>query len=164
MSDKIELRAEVPSELGGQRLDQVAAQLFAEHSRSRLSAWIKDGRLTVDGAVIRPRDIVHGGAILELTAEQEAQGDNDLPTPYRRYQVGPVWRDEKPGPGRFRQFTQCDADTVGAASVAADAEVCAMLADALEAAGIARGEYVVEDQRPQGAQRRTCQAAAGQQG
>ena len=72
MSDKIELRAEVPSELGGQRLDQVAAQLFAEHSRSRLSAWIKDGRLTVDGAVIRPRDIVHGGAILELTAEQEA--------------------------------------------------------------------------------------------
>ena len=75
MSDKIELRAEVPSELGGQRLDQVAAQLFAEHSRSRLSAWIKDGRLTVDGAVIRPRDIVHGGAILELTAEQEAQGE-----------------------------------------------------------------------------------------
>ena len=75
MSDKIELRAEVPSELGGQRLDQVAAQLFAEHSRSRLSAWIKDGRLTVDGAVIRPRDIVHGGAVLELTAEQEAQGE-----------------------------------------------------------------------------------------
>ncbi len=73
MSDKIELRAEVPSELGGQRLDQVAAQLFAEHSRSRLSAWIKDGRLTVDGAVIRPRDIVHGGSILELTAEQEAR-------------------------------------------------------------------------------------------
>ena len=75
MSEKILLRAEVPSELGGQRLDQVAAQLFAEHSRSRLSAWIKDGRLTVDGAVIRPRDIVHGGAILELTAEQEAQGE-----------------------------------------------------------------------------------------
>ncbi|WP_211281095.1 RluA family pseudouridine synthase, partial [Oceanimonas baumannii] len=50
-------------------------QLFAEHSLSRLSAWIKDGRLTVDGAVIRPRDIVHGGAILELSAEQEAQGE-----------------------------------------------------------------------------------------
>lgn len=72
-----------------------------------------------------------------------AQHRNDLPTPYRRYQVGPVWRNEKPGPGRFRQFTQCDADTVGAGTVAADAEVCAMLADALEAAGIARGEYVV---------------------
>ena len=69
-----------------------------------------------------------------------AQHRNDLPTPYRRYQVGPVWRNEKPGPGRFRQFYQCDADTVGAASVAADAEVCAMLADALEAAGIARGD------------------------
>ncbi|MGH8353460.1 MAG: 23S rRNA pseudouridine(1911/1915/1917) synthase RluD [Pseudomonas sp.] len=71
----IQLRAEVPSELGGQRLDQVAAQLFAEYSRSRLSAWIKDGRLTADGGLLRPRDIVHGGCVLELTAEQEAQGE-----------------------------------------------------------------------------------------
>ncbi|WP_439859689.1 23S rRNA pseudouridine(1911/1915/1917) synthase RluD [Pseudomonas sp. MBLB4136] len=71
----IHLTAEVPSELGGQRLDQVAAQLFAEHSRSRLSAWIKEGLLTVDGAPLRPRDIVHGGALLELRAEQEAQGE-----------------------------------------------------------------------------------------
>lgn len=71
----IQLRAEVPSELGGQRLDQIAAQLFAEHSRSRLAAWIKDGRLTVDGEVLRPRDIVHGGSLLELNAEQEAQGE-----------------------------------------------------------------------------------------
>jgi len=69
------MRAEVPTELGGQRLDQVAAQLFSEHSRSRLSAWIKDGRLTVDGAVVRPRDIVHGGSVLVLDAEQEAQGE-----------------------------------------------------------------------------------------
>jgi histidyl-tRNA synthetase len=72
-----------------------------------------------------------------------AQHRNDLPTPYRRYAMGPVWRNEKPGPGRFRQFTQCDADTVGTASVAADAEICAMLADALEHVGIARGDYVV---------------------
>ena len=72
-----------------------------------------------------------------------AQHRADLPLPYRRYAMGPVWRNEKPGPGRFRQFTQCDADTVGAASVAADAEMCAMLCDALEAAGIARGDYVV---------------------
>ncbi|WP_443192468.1 23S rRNA pseudouridine(1911/1915/1917) synthase RluD [Pseudomonas indica] len=71
----IQLRAEVPSELGGQRLDQIAAQLFAEHSRSRLAAWIRDGRLTVDGEVLRPRDIVHGGSLLELNAEQEAQGE-----------------------------------------------------------------------------------------
>ena len=72
-----------------------------------------------------------------------AQHRNDLPTPYRRYAMGPVWRNEKPGPGRFRQFYQCDADTVGTASMAADAEICAMLADALEEVGIERGDYVV---------------------
>ncbi|WP_333831381.1 histidine--tRNA ligase [Pararhodobacter sp.] len=76
-------------------------------------------------------------------ARVAAQYRNDLPSPYRRYAMGPVWRNEKPGPGRFRQFYQCDADTVGAASVAADAEICAMLADCLEAVGIARGDYVV---------------------
>lgn len=72
-----------------------------------------------------------------------AQHRNDLPTPYRRYAMGPVWRNEKPGPGRFRQFYQCDADTVGAGSVAADAEICAMLADCLEEVGIDRGDYIV---------------------
>lgn len=72
-----------------------------------------------------------------------AQHRNDLPTPYRRYAMGPVWRNEKPGPGRFRQFYQCDADTVGSASMAADAEICAMLADTLEAVGIARGDYII---------------------
>ncbi|MBK0329565.1 histidine--tRNA ligase [Rhodobacteraceae bacterium F11138] len=72
-----------------------------------------------------------------------AQHRNDLPTPYRRYAMGPVWRNEKPGPGRFRQFYQCDADTVGTASMAADAEICAMLSDTLEAVGIARGDYVI---------------------
>ena len=72
-----------------------------------------------------------------------AQYRAELPTPYRRYAVGPVWRNEKPGPGRFRQFYQCDADTVGAASVAADAEMAAMLCDVLEAVGIERGDYVV---------------------
>lgn len=72
-----------------------------------------------------------------------AQFRNDLPTPYRRYAMGPVWRNEKPGPGRFRQFYQCDADTVGAPSVAADAEICAMLSDTLEVVGIPRGDYVV---------------------
>jgi len=72
-----------------------------------------------------------------------AQHRNDLPTPYRRYAMGPVWRNEKPGPGRFRQFYQCDADTVGSASMAADAEICAMLADTLEAVGIERGDYII---------------------
>lgn len=77
-------------------------------------------------------------------ARVAAQYRNDLPSPYRRYAMGPVWRNEKPGPGRFRQFYQCDADTVGSASVAADAEICAMLADALETVGIPRGDYVVK--------------------
>ena len=76
-------------------------------------------------------------------ARVAAQFRNDLPSPYRRYAMGPVWRNEKPGPGRFRQFYQCDADTVGSASVAADAEICGMLADALEAVGIQRGDYLV---------------------
>jgi histidyl-tRNA synthetase len=77
-------------------------------------------------------------------ARVAAQYRNDLPSPYRRYAMGPVWRNEKPGPGRFRQFYQCDADTVGAPSVAADAEICMMLADALEAVGIERGDYVIK--------------------
>ncbi|WOI55509.1 histidine--tRNA ligase [Palleronia sp. LCG004] len=76
-------------------------------------------------------------------ARVAAQYRNDLPSPYRRYTMGPVWRNEKPGPGRFRQFYQCDADTVGSASPAADAEMCAMLSDTLEAVGIARGDYVI---------------------
>ena len=72
-----------------------------------------------------------------------AEHRNDLPLPYRRFAMGPVWRNEKPGPGRYRQFYQCDADTVGAASVAADAEICAMLADCLEELGIPRGDYLI---------------------
>ncbi|HKQ07271.1 MAG TPA: HisS family protein [Blastocatellia bacterium] len=68
---------------------------------------------------------------------------NDIPIPFRRYQVGMVWRNEKPGPGRFREFYQFDIDTVGTASMAADAEICCVLADALEALGIKRGDYVI---------------------
>ncbi len=75
-------------------------------------------------------------------ARVAAQYRNDLPSPYRRYTMGPVWRNEKPGPGRFRQFYQCDADTVGSASVAADAEICAMLADVLEKLDLG-GDYVI---------------------
>jgi histidyl-tRNA synthetase len=67
-----------------------------------------------------------------------------LPTPYRSYRQGWVFRNEKPGPGRFRQFMQFDADTVGSASPAADAEVCMMAADTMEALGIARGSYVMK--------------------
>ena len=77
-------------------------------------------------------------------ARVAAQYRNDLPSPYRRYAMGPVWRNEKPGPGRFRQFMQFDADTVGSASPAADAEMCMMAADTMEALGVPRGSYVVK--------------------
>ncbi|MBS0241181.1 MAG: histidine--tRNA ligase [Proteobacteria bacterium] len=59
-----------------------------------------------------------------------------LPKPYRRYAIGPVWRNEKPGPGRFRQFLQCDADTVGTDNIAADAEACLLMADVIRRLGI----------------------------
>jgi histidyl-tRNA synthetase len=68
----------------------------------------------------------------------------NLPHPFRRYQLGLVWRDEKPGLGRFREFYQFDIDTVGSASMAADAEVCMVICDALQALGFAKGEYLVK--------------------
>jgi histidyl-tRNA synthetase len=77
-------------------------------------------------------------------ARYVAENYQTLPKPFRRYQVGPVWRNEKPGPGRFRQFTQFDADTVGAWSVAADAELCMLAADTLEALGVSREYFVVK--------------------
>jgi histidyl-tRNA synthetase len=76
-------------------------------------------------------------------ARYVAENYQTLPKPFRRYQTGPVWRNEKPGPGRFRQFMQFDADTVAAPSVAADAELCMLAADTMEALGVPRGDYVV---------------------
>ncbi|MCA3638327.1 MAG: histidine--tRNA ligase [Methylobacterium sp.] len=73
-----------------------------------------------------------------------AENWQNLPKPYRSYRAGWVFRNEKPGPGRFRQFMQFDADTVGSGSVAADAEICMMAADTLEALGIPRGQYVIK--------------------
>ncbi len=77
-------------------------------------------------------------------ARYVAENFDKLPKPYRSYRAGMVFRNEKPGPGRFRQFMQFDADTVGAASVAADAEICMMAADTLEKLGIRRGDYVIK--------------------
>ena len=76
-------------------------------------------------------------------ARHFAEKFNDLQTPYRTYRAGWVFRNEKPGPGRFRQFMQFDADIVGAPNVSADAEMCMMMADTMEALGIARGDYVI---------------------
>ena len=77
-------------------------------------------------------------------ARHVAENFQHLALPYRSYRYGWVFRNEKPGPGRFRQFMQFDADTVGAASVAADAEMCMLAADTMEALGIARGDYVIK--------------------
>jgi histidyl-tRNA synthetase len=71
-----------------------------------------------------------------------AEQRDALPKPFRRWQTGPVWRNEKPGPGRLRQFMQCDADTVGSDSPAADAEIVAMAGQALEAVGVPANGYV----------------------
>src|SRR5436190_11380568 len=73
-----------------------------------------------------------------------AQNWETLAKPFRRYAFGPVWRNEKPGPGRFREFVQCDADTVGSARPEADAEIIAMAVAGLEAAGLPAGTAVLK--------------------
>jgi histidyl-tRNA synthetase len=77
-------------------------------------------------------------------ARHVAANFQHLAKPFRRYQTGSVWRNEKPGPGRYREFTQFDADTVGSASPSADAELLMMLSDTLEALGLKRGDYIVK--------------------
>ena len=71
MAEKIELQADIPEEMRGLRLDQVAAQLFPDYSRGRLQSWIKSGELTVDGAIKKTRDKVLSGESLTLVAEVE---------------------------------------------------------------------------------------------
>ena len=72
-----------------------------------------------------------------------AENFESIPKPFRSYRSGYVFRNEKPGPGRFRQFMQFDADIVGTPGLAADAEMAMMMADTLEAVGIKRGDYVI---------------------
>ena len=68
----------------------------------------------------------------------------EIPKPYKRYQLGTVWRNEKPGPGRFREFLQFDADFVGTKSLQADAELCVMISEILEKCGLAKSEYIIK--------------------
>lgn len=77
-------------------------------------------------------------------ARHFAENYEQLAKPFRSYRAGWVFRNEKPGPGRFRQFMQFDADTVGSASPAADAEMCMMAADMMEELGVPRGDYIVK--------------------
>ena len=76
-------------------------------------------------------------------ARYVAENYDSLPKPFRRYQSGWVFRNEKPGPGRFRQFFQIDADTIGSENALSDAEMCMMFADAIESTGVDRGDYVI---------------------
>lgn len=76
-------------------------------------------------------------------ARYVAENWERIPKPFRRYSAGPVWRNEKPGPFRYREFIQCDADSVGVAGPGADAEMIAIAAEAMEAAGADKGEYVI---------------------
>ena len=76
-------------------------------------------------------------------ARYAAQSWETLPKPFRRYAFGPVWRNEKPGPGRFREFIQCDADTVGSDRPEADAEILALAVEGLTAAGLQRDQAVI---------------------
>ena len=73
-----------------------------------------------------------------------SQHKNNLTLPYKRYSYGPVWRNEKPGPGRFREFLQFDADYVGTKSLQADAELCVMISEILEKCGLSKKDYIVK--------------------
>src|SRR6266567_5963728 len=67
---------------------------------------------------------------------------SQLPTPYKRYALGPVWRADRPGKGRFREFVQCDLDTLGSRSPMADAEVLCAQHDAVSGLGV--GEFSIQ--------------------
>jgi len=68
----------------------------------------------------------------------------EIPKPFKRYQLGTVWRNEKPGPGRFREFLQFDADYVGTKSLQADAELCVLISEILEKCGLDKKDYTVK--------------------
>ena len=89
-TEKIQLSAEVGADFAGQRLDQVAAELFSSYSRSRLQSWIKSGALTVDGNLAKPKDKLNGHEVLNIDAELEQEVD-DLPEPI---QLDVVYEDD----------------------------------------------------------------------
>ena len=77
-------------------------------------------------------------------ARYVAKNYQEIPRPFKRYQLGTVWRNEKPGPGRFREFLQFDADYVGTKSLQADAELCVMISEILEKCGLGKQEYIIK--------------------
>ena len=77
-------------------------------------------------------------------ARYVAKNYQEIPKPFKRYQLGTVWRNEKPGPGRFREFLQFDADYVGTKSLQADADLCVMISEILEKCGLSKDDYIVK--------------------
>lgn len=106
-----------------------------EKRQPRLDAQTPRGFATISApkSPVAPKPLARVAAVYR----------QDLPSSYRAFTMGPVWRTQKPGPSRFPQFYQCDADTLGPASVVADAEMHATPSDVLEAVGIARAYYIV---------------------
>jgi len=80
-------------------------------------------------------------------ARVAAEHSGQLPMPYKRYAIAPVWRADRPGKGRFREFTQCDLDVVGSSSPLADAEVVCALADVLDELGVPEFTFLVNSRR-----------------
>ena len=68
----------------------------------------------------------------------------EIQKPFKRYQLGTVWRNEKPGPGRYREFLQFDADYVGTKNLQADAELCVLISEILEKCGLDKKDYTVK--------------------
>ncbi|QUD87056.1 histidine--tRNA ligase [Phenylobacterium montanum] len=139
----IEAIAEVYERCGFERLDTGAFE-YAD----ALGKFLPDSDRPNEGVFALQDDDEQWMALrYDLTAPLarfSAQHWETLPKPFRRYAVGPVWRNEKPGPGRFREFIQCDADTVGSARPEADAEMIAMMSQGLEAIGLQPGQAVVK--------------------
>ncbi len=77
-------------------------------------------------------------------ARYVAKNYNEIPKPFKRYQLGTVWRNEKPGPGRYREFLQFDADYVGTNNLQADAELCVLISEILERCGLDKSDYIVK--------------------
>ena len=77
-------------------------------------------------------------------ARYVAKNFNQISKPFKRYQLGTVWRNEKPGPGRYREFLQFDADYVGTKNLQADAELCVLISEILEKCGLDKSDYTVK--------------------
>jgi len=77
-------------------------------------------------------------------ARYAAKNFDSLPRPFKRFQLGTVWRNEKPGPGRFREFLQFDADYIGTNNLFSDAELCFLISEILNNCGLEKSEFIIK--------------------